>query len=74
MALFRGGRIQFSRGWISDNWDADDLIDRAEIIQGLPFAPLTDILAYKRMLLRPKDLPDIAALNHHYSLCQGSRA
>ena len=64
MAVFRGGLIQFSQGWVSDDWDADDLIDRAEIIQELPFAQLTDVLAYKQMLLRPKDLPDIAALTH----------
>ena len=64
MTLFWGGLIQFSRGWVSDDWDADDLIGRAEIIQGLPFAQLTDVLAYKQMLLRPKDRPDIAALLH----------
>jgi hypothetical protein len=74
MALFWGDRIQFSRGWISDEWDADDLIDRAEIIQELPFAQLTDILAYKQRLRRPKDLPDIAALHHHYSLYQEGTA
>jgi len=71
MAQFCGGLIQFSRGWVSDDWDADDLIDRAEIIQGLPFAQLTDVLAYKQMLLRPKDLPDIAAL--HQALRQPGR-
>ena len=64
MALFWGGRIQFSGGWISDDWDTDELIDRAEVIDGLRFARLTDILAYKQMLLRPKDLPDIAAVRH----------
>jgi hypothetical protein len=64
MALFWDGRIQFSRGWISDDWDADDLIDRAEVIHGLPFAQLSDILAYKQVLLRPKDLPDIAAVRN----------
>jgi hypothetical protein len=62
MALFCNGLIQFSRGWISEDWDPDDLIDRAEVIQGLPFAQLTDVLAYKQMLRRPKDLPDIEAL------------
>jgi hypothetical protein len=62
MALFCGGLIQFSQGWISEDWDADDLIDRAEIIQGLPFAQLTDVLAYKQKLRRPKDLPDIEGL------------
>jgi hypothetical protein len=63
MAVFWNGLIQFSQGWISDDWDADDLIGRAESIQGWPFAPLTDVLAYKQMLLRPKDHPDIAALH-----------
>lgn len=62
MALFWGGLIQFSAGWISEDWDTDDLIDRAETIQGLPFAQLTDVLAYKLMLRRPKDRPDIEAL------------
>ena len=62
MALFSGGRIQFSPEWISQDWDTDDLIDRAEIIQGLPFAQLTDVLAYKQKLNRPKDRPDINAL------------
>lgn len=63
MALFWDGLIQFSRGWISADWDADDLIDRAESISGWPFARLADVLAYKRVLLRPKDFPDIAALH-----------
>ena len=63
MALFWNGLIQFSQGWISAGWDADDLIDRAESVQGWPFAALTDVLAYKRILLRPKDYPDIAALH-----------
>ena|ERR1700733_2579725 len=62
MALFWGNRIQFSPGWISEDWDTDDLINRAEIIQGLPFAQLTDVLAYKQELYRPKDRPDIDAL------------
>lgn len=62
MALFWGGRIQFSPEWISKEWDTDDLIGRAEIIQGLPFAQLTDVLAYKQALSRPKDRVDIEAL------------
>ena len=63
MAVFWDGLIQFSQGWISADWEADELIDGAEIIQGWPFARLTDVLAYKRVLLRPKDYPDIAALH-----------
>jgi len=62
MAVFWDGLIQCSQGWISADWDSDDLIDRAETIQGWPFARLTDVLAYKQVLLRPKDYPDIAVL------------
>jgi hypothetical protein len=62
LAMFCDGLIQFSRGWISNNWDADDLIDRAEMIEGLPFTPLADVLKYKRSLRRPKDREDIRAL------------
>ena len=50
MVSFWEGHIQFSRGWISPEWDADALIDRAETIGGLPFAALTDVLAYKEQL------------------------
>src|SRR6266498_530907 len=59
LALFWDGKVQFSRGWISDDWDADTLIDSAEIIHGMPFARLGDVLAYKQTLRRPKDLQDI---------------
>ncbi|WP_067508465.1 hypothetical protein [Actinoplanes sp. TFC3] len=63
MALFCDGLIQFSPGWISPEWDADQLIDNAEMIEGLPFARLADVLRYKQALDRPKDRADIAALN-----------
>ena len=71
MAVFWNGLIQFSQGWISDDWDADDLIGRSESIQGWPCAQLTDVLAYKQMLLRPKDHLDIAVL--HQALCLPAR-
>jgi hypothetical protein len=78
-ALFWGGLIQFSPEWISKDWDTDDLINRAELIQidgadliqELPFAQMTDVLAYKQKLDRPKDRPDIDAL--HDLLRQPSR-
>jgi hypothetical protein len=56
---FWGGRIQFSQGWISPAWDPDELIDSAEVSEGLRFARLTDVLAYKQVLRRPKDIVDI---------------
>ncbi|MBS2964772.1 hypothetical protein KGA66_17065 [Actinocrinis puniceicyclus] len=62
ISQFCDGRIQFSAGWVSDEWNATELIDRAEIIQGLPFAQLADVLAYKEQLGRPKDQRDIRRL------------
>jgi hypothetical protein len=62
IATFFDGLIQFSEGWISDAWDAERLIDRAEFVHGLPFAHLEDVLEYKQVLNRPKDLSDIRIL------------
>jgi hypothetical protein len=58
-----GGFIQVSQEWVPRSRSADDLIGRAEIIQGLRFAQLADVLAYKQMLMRPKDIADIQALS-----------
>lgn len=61
---FCDGRIQFSAGWVSEAWQADELIDRAEVIHGFRFARLEDVLAYKELLSRPKDQPDIDILRN----------
>ena len=62
VSQFWGGRIQFSRGWITSAWDPDELIDGAEVVDGLRFARLEHVLAYKRVLLRPKDVVDIGRM------------
>ncbi|MFC4034460.1 hypothetical protein ACFO3J_23715 [Streptomyces polygonati] len=62
IAQFCDGRIQFSAGWVSDDWKAAELIDRAETIRGLPFARIENVLAYKQLLNRPKDQQDIEML------------
>jgi hypothetical protein len=62
---FFGGRIQFSERWISGDYDTDALIDGAEVLDGLPFARLADVLRYKEKLNRPKDQDDIEALRKH---------
>lgn len=59
------GRIQFSAGWITNHWSTDRLIDGAEIIDGLRFAHLRDVLQYKQDLLRKKDLTDIARIQSY---------
>ncbi|WP_305784447.1 hypothetical protein [Symbioplanes lichenis] len=62
MAVFWGGKIQFSAGWISEDWDVNELIENAEVIDELPFARLRDVLRYKEALDRPKDRRDVRAI------------
>jgi hypothetical protein len=65
MRRFCDGRIHICEEWISGLWDTEDLIDQADVIDGIRFAPLTDVLDYKRMLMRPKDVSDIALVTEH---------
>lgn len=62
MARMPEGRINFFRDWITADWDPDELIDGADVVAGVRFARLSEVLAYKRMLMRPKDVVDIRAL------------
>ncbi|SRR6266545_5223270 len=62
---FWGGKIMLFRDWITPDWDPGGLIDRAEVIAELRFAPLADVLAYKLLLQRPKDLTDIQGITAH---------
>ncbi len=59
------GKIQIFNKWISSNWNIDNLIDTAEIIDGVRFVTLDKVLDSKRELNRTKDLDDIATLEHY---------
>src|SRR5947209_792861 len=62
--LFDGNIEIFSR-WVTDDWKADELIDGAEIIDGIPFVPLDVVLLWKRTTARKKDRQDIESLEHY---------
>ncbi len=47
----RGAEI--FNGWLG--LDVDAVVDGAELTHGLPFARLTDVVAFKKRLNRPKD-------------------
>mgnify|MGYP001823764143 FL=1 len=51
-----GGALTFGTRWAIGDFDVDDLIDTAEIIDGLPFARLDHVIAYKKIAGRPKDI------------------
>jgi len=57
------GVIEVFGGWLG--WDIDTLIDNAEIIDGLPFARLEDVLAFKRSCGRPKDIAHVRLIEEH---------
>jgi hypothetical protein len=62
LVRFCDGLIEISTAWITPRWSADELIDGADVIDGLRFARLDQVLAYKRQLRRPKDIPDIETI------------
>jgi hypothetical protein len=70
------GGLYLSRGIYDadDTWDygtynptPEALIAVAEIIDGVPFAPLMDVLKWKAAFGRPKDLADLELIQQHLS-------
>ncbi|MGI9585749.1 MAG: hypothetical protein ACR2N7_09195 [Acidimicrobiia bacterium] len=49
------GDITVGTSWAYGDVDIDELIDSAEVINGLPFARLEHVVAYKTIANRPKD-------------------
>lgn len=58
-----GGTIEIFDGWLG--WDADAIIDGAETIEGLPFARLEEVQAFKLHHGRPKDLEHAQLIGEH---------
>ena len=55
LASHCNGRVTFGTAWGIGNFDVDELIDTADIIDGLPFVKLEHVVAYKRIRSSPKD-------------------
>ncbi len=51
--------VEMGKDWKPGQWDVAQLIGEAEIIDGLPFVKLGDVLEWKKMMGREKDLEDI---------------
>ncbi|MEU7863865.1 hypothetical protein [Nonomuraea sp. NPDC049141] len=65
--------IEFVDRW-TPGWPTDYLIASADLIDGIPFMRLGDVLAWKQRARRPKDLPDIAAVHRLRRLWNGDPA
>ena len=64
------GRITFGTTWKYGTFDLDELIDAAEVIDGLPFVRLEYVVAYKQAAGRPKDWEHLEALGNAQSETQ----
>lgn len=67
-----GGNIELYYNWAPGEWDEDRLMREAEIIDGLPFVKLEDVLKWKKLSAREKDLKD-AALIENYLRSSGGK-
>ena len=56
------GQLTFGEKWGIGEFDTDELIDSAEVIDGLPFVRLGHVASYKKISKRPKDLEHLEAL------------
>jgi len=61
----RKGRIEAWNMWGPGNWDIPRLIETAELIDGLPYVTLDNVLAWKRRNGRPKDAADIEKIEKY---------
>ncbi|GAA3120843.1 hypothetical protein GCM10010521_05210 [Streptomyces rameus] len=59
MVVLFEGHIEIFDRWLPGTQDSDGLIDSAELIQGIPFCPLSEVLAWKMRSNRHKDQQDI---------------
>ena len=57
------GAITVGTSWAYGDFDIGELIDTAELIEGLPFVLLEHVVAFKRAAGRPKDLEHLAIID-----------
>ena len=65
IASIYDGAITFGRSWAYGVFDIDELIDTAEIIDGVPFVLMEHVMAYKRAADRPKDRAHLDRIADH---------
>ena len=64
------GKLSFGTRWVIGDFDVDELIDNAEMIEGLPFVQLEHVVRYKLDRRSQRDLQHLAALRESgYSIC-----
>jgi len=57
--------ISVYTGWPHGIWDVNELIDTADVVDGIRFVKLENVLKWKKARNRPKDAGQIAILEKH---------
>lgn len=63
VASFFDGAITVGDRWAIGSFSVDQLVDSADVIEGLPFVGLGHVRSYKRTAGRPKDLIHLEKLS-----------
>jgi hypothetical protein len=65
--LAKDGLYEADDTWHYGDYDPtpEEIIAVADIIRGVPFAPIIEVLKWKRAFGRPKDLADIALIEQY---------
>lgn len=58
--------ISIYTGWPHGNWNIDELIESADVIDGIRFVSLDNVLKWKKARNRPKDAHQIELLEKHF--------
>ena len=59
------GAVTIGMNWAYGDFDINELIDTAEMIDSLPFVRLEHVVRYKEIAARPKDLTHLELLAEH---------
>ena len=59
------GDIEIYKEWGPGEWDVNQLIQEAEIIDDFPFVRLEEVLKWKKIKSREKDLKDIKLIEDY---------
>ncbi len=62
VATLSGGAVTFGMEWGIGNFNIDELINTAEIIDALPFVRMEHVICYKKIRSSEKDLLHLDAL------------
>ena len=62
---FANGAIEIYKDWRPGEWNVDELIETAEIIDGIPFVRLDVVIEWKKRRGQEKDLKDLVLIEEY---------